>query len=443
MHVDSETVSFYKLSRSNKKNGFLYLTRDANGQDMTYQGVRLPESTFTINLQIINSTAEDIILCANHNSSPTVIPASKFLYSDSRKVVVKIIYTQVNKDKISGYLTYNPKITEIEVTENTLRESIVFIDEIDAYLSFRSNFNVIRDQIRDDSLSFSNSDTRIVSLNNVKADPALIYEKYKFLTENFMTRHERIRIYTGNKNKIKNVRLSMWDSYFSPYLFDRIIYDPTIPDSFVISFDRGYGDDDVRIEFSELERTGSIYIDPNEKETILGKFCGMVVFSDESHLINYFHRRKSEQRYIDENRYLSEHSGNIRLQAEIDDKERQIVILKATVEIDQEKISDLTSKNKQLVSDKKFLETQIDELVNGGIVNRSAAIIAKKINIDDKRTDNDLYEMISKERITKATSKVSIFKNLGEILKTAFSIISTVVTVAPLVIKIIKPLIAR
>jgi hypothetical protein len=396
-------------------------------------GVTMQNTGFNIHVEIINNTSEEVILAGSMGSTPTsispCIPSHIRLGNfHNNDVVIRIYQTEngfdiTNKRKNMGCLK-----TVIRVDARKLASGMVFIHQLHSYLTTLSHYEVARRAIAEDSIRNDWHHLDVI-MDKTTRDPSLLYDGFSELSRNCVRRQDVIQVRVGNMVNAKEMRVSILDSYFSPFLHHRLAYDPTLgDDDFIIEHLRSENGPSFEGTFTELEKCGSIYVDQNQIETISGLFCGMVVFKDAHHLASYFHKRKSIERFREESIYLAKHSGDIRLKQEISDLESNLEVAAALAEEQRQEIISLKSSNKDSIGKVRLLEKTIDDLKTGYGSRMSAGTIQAEIELGHRKLDSERDEILRKDAMARSAQKAADAKNRSEILKTALGVVGIVIT---------------
>jgi hypothetical protein len=431
--MNRPTLTFYRLTNNDIDHEFTYTTTQLTDNDLEVQRI-IPKSLgFNLHVEIQNYTAEDVILAGSLKTNPTIIHPSTQENTrvgdfDANFVIVKITYIDNSYGRKSKKGSSCGQITIIKVSNKKLNSGAVFIEELDSYLCTLSHHAVAGRFIFEDSLQ-NKWDKLDIALDASNRDPSKIYDGFRELAKICVTRQDQIHVRTGSTEAGDNFRIAILDSYFIPSKTGKLIFDPELnSDTFIVEFARQSGTPLFVGSYKELNSIGVIYIDQNEVNTISGKFCGMVLLRDEEHLSNYFHKRKSIDRFREEGTYLMEHSGDITLRQELDS------LRAAIVEKDNQRESieeDLKATKKHITeagAAKRYLETQIKELKDGWASQMSSTNITTSLQVDLEKLAQERRELEIREAALASSHKAAMAKNRAETVKNILTVISITFT---------------
>lgn len=431
-------LTFHRLTRDTKNKNVTYTTTKVNDTDSDIRRLSSNMLGFNLHYEVFNYTQNDIILSGSRRSSPTVIPPTTH-YSllnndfDDNTVVIKITHWNTLTDPRTRKPHSVGDKTIIRVDGKALNDSALFIEEIDLYLGTKFNHNVISRFIADDCLKQKwDSIDLLVDTDNIPH--AKIYHDFKELSRIAVVRQDRLHMRVGKTKDGMDTRISILDDHFNPFKTNKLFYDPTLePDEFVIETMIGSQDEEFRGTFKDLAQCGCMIIDPIEYVTFSGTFPSMAIFHNEEVLIEYTHRRKSERRFEDENRYLANHGGDLKLKQEIRELQTIITRFEEKTKSLEDEANHLKRINKELADANRHLERDIKDLKEGTTAKLAAENIAKSIENEAMKLMVEHEELRVKEKTFKSSHKATMVKNRAETIKNVATIISvTIATITAL-----------
>jgi vacuolar-type H+-ATPase subunit I/STV1 len=214
------------------------------------------------------------------------------------------------------------------------------------------------------------------------------------------------------------------------------VYDPTLDsDTFVIqNLYVGAGSDDFVGSLAKLEEVGSIYLDPDKVDTMFGNFYRMVLFSDRKQYSDYYHARRSAERFREESLIIAERTGDPKLKEDLAKITRENTGLKSVLEEREREVRTLSTDLKTVRGTLSLREKTIEELrthkeerLSTDVVLKDMALQNRKVDHDFQKLDVDLEEINLRRDTARSTHRASTLKATGEILKSGWGITTTCV----------------
>lgn len=432
-----QNQTFQRWDRSSAKNDsdFRYQSDKIEMTPTQMTSMHLRSLGFNLHLQVQNYTSEPIIMTGSTRSVPTVIDPIMIdgTQSSSSDRVVITIHHWSNELNAKSKTQFKDTVkTQIIITGRKLRSGAVFIDELDQYLCTLQDHMVAERFIREDA-RHTDWERLAVEIDMAQRDPSKIYDGFQDLSHECIARQDLIQVRVGDPHRAQDMRIALLDTYFTPALNNRLVYDPGLDaDTFVIEFLRQAPQREFYGSLSELLQAGTIFVDQNEVTTISGKFSSLVVFADVDHLARYFHKRKSVERFAQESVFIAEYSGDMKLKEDIERLNQQIETLKNTAQSKDLLLEDrdahlkrIAEQLKTMTDQKKYLEEELRKIKDHWATNQSSEVVTQQLI-------NERFEAMMKAQTAHTNyktqehkSRVEVFKSIVSVISIAFTILTT------------------
>ena len=448
-------ISFTRFDADSTFDGYVYLFDKTikDIKDIMHQS-SLDLSGFNIHTRIQNYTGEDVYLSGSLRAEPTRIRSIAVndtipIGNHQNKVVITVLSSFNTFDPDGKKKNTSVQKSEIKIPARMLHHGSVFIKELDAYLMTESSIDATRELMARDA-SHNEWTTINIPAGMVKQNPATTYAEYKPVMKACLKKINRLQVRVGIDlrygtipDHIKNLHISVGDSYFIPFTSNKMVYDPHLgPDTFVIENLHVSSDLEYTSTFSDLARQGYVYLDYDQMNTMFGKFYGLAIFSDHNDYIDYVHRKRSQDRFEEETLFVAERSGDPRLREDIEKlgllvegKDIEVSELKVKLTESTEEIRTLREVLRKTRLDLKERETTIDRIRSGHEATmRTDAVLLEMVN-ETKKTENEwakiqveAREIDHKVKTVKQQHTANVLKTISDIAKSGWAIVLGSVT---------------
>jgi len=453
-----ETFRFGRLDKSDNGKSFKYNIFNNNDANWAPRELEMRDLGGHISVTIRNYMREDLLIVDNVRSEPkrysSIYNNDRVMLEDTTNLVIIDIRTrEVESDNNGNNRIKRQAKTEIRCPGHLLQTHSLYVEELGCYLTVHSRLQATRELIAHDS-RFPDSKDVSVPETMIKPDPVSTLRVYEPLVKNCLERVDKIRMRVGVRvdkdpvrvpDHIKNIRIAVMDNHFSPYLSNKIIYDPSLTENeFVIENLHLVASEPLISTYDRLLNAEgrAFFIDTQEHRTLGGNLCGLAIFADVEALHSYLFAHRSQEVYEELMLGFADKSGNPVLKKKIsdlehilEDKDLRISELDAIVKFEQGQVKTL----KRMVT---AHEDTIKKIKDNHEQNTSYEALMNQIEnerirhqLEREKLEFERNELEAKLKMSRQTHHSTIAKSIADTAKSTWGILVIMSTVVAAGIK--------
>lgn len=390
------------------------------------------------NISVRNYMREDVLLVSSLRAKPlrvrSIYESKGFRSTDyNNMVVVELTHKENAYTTDGGIKTVQQKKIVIQCPGHHLQTHSLFIDEIGCYVTVESRLPAVRETIAAD-IQHPENDGVSVNAEELKPDPVCTLQEYESLVNLSIERADKILVRVGVPvdvdpqrvpDALKSMRICILDHHFSPYLSNKMVYDPTLQENeFVVENIHYTGSGELISTFDRLATHPgrAHYVDTQERATMGGMLCGLVIFADPDALTEYLFKHKADVTYNELMERVIDKTGShalttriAELEAALANKDTRLTELEASVKTERTITADLKRTLAAREETIKKLQTNHDAEMS------YAAVMGE---IENTRTKHELdrEKLKVEQQDIKVKKSVGLWKAAADIIKSGWGL---------------------
>lgn len=446
-----EHFKFGRLDSRSTQNGYHYTKASHTDAQWSQRDMEMRETGAHWSVTIRNYMREDLLIVGSLRTEPqrykSIYGSAEYMLENTTNYVIIELRHQDNEwdERGKTQTKVKEKIT-IRCPGHYLQTNSLFIEEMGWHLTIDDRLQATCAMIAQDREMPQASEISVPE-TAAKPNPVRVLQEFEPLLRNCIARADKIQVRVGVRvdidpsripDEVKNLRIAILDRDFSPYLSNRMAYDPSLePHEFVVENLHYLASEPIISTFDRLRSSPgrAFFIDTQERRTMGGVLCSLAIFADIDALSDYLFAHKAQEMYTELETRVADRSGNTVLK-------KQIEMLKDTNQTLSEEVSEKVGQLKtawdQIKEYKRMVTTLEDSVkrfqshkedrLGFETIQQELALERAQLDQKQRQLEHDQAELAYLRDQAERNQKASYLKTLADMAKSTWGILGIVAT---------------